>query len=531
MTKKIRNIAVNNDFVSFLTQEKYFSDYVLNNSRSMISIINREYVYEKVNATFCKAHKGIADSIVGKTLSDIWGEENFRNNIKDNIDKCFSGAMVKYEASFTTPETGPRYFEVVFRPFPEESGEISHLLAETFDITNIKLSEKNALEKESEIKEREQLLEDRLLRAQNLETIGVLAGGLAHDFNNILATISGYSELLRDEISESSPSYGKVAKIQFAVSKARSLIKQMLTFSRQIEQDKVTVNISDVLKETIGFIKSAAPDNVTIKYSSRKRDLQVYADPTQLFRVFLNLMTNAIQSLENKQGTISVNIRTVTGISVRKLLNRMIVADEYVLVTFRDTGKGMDPSVIGRIFDPFFTTREVGKGSGLGLSVVHGIVSEMGGEIIVSSEISIGSVFSIYLPLTVSDKKLSGERKIKILFIPGNKHESKVLSIALECAGFTLIQVSEKKEFDDICLMKKGRPDLVIYLSDAEKIRLGDILSGVPKTGPAMPCILIDDSDHIFSEENLVNSGFISQHLIKPVSLIEIKDAIQLSLL
>jgi signal transduction histidine kinase len=498
----------------------------------MISVINKEYVYEKVNATFCKAHKGVAESIVGKTLGDVWGHETFNKNIKENIDKCFCGATVRYEASFTIPQAGRRFFEVVFRPFPVESGEITHLLAETFDITDLKLSEKIAIEKEEEFRKREHLLEDRLLQAQKLETIGVLAGGIAHDFNNILSTISGYSELLQEDLPKTSPSFQKVAKIQMAVAKARSLISQILTFSRQVEQEKVSVNVYEVLKETIGFMKSTVPDNIVIKSNIRKKNAPVFADPTQLFRVFLNLITNAIQSLEERKGTISVSLAIVNGKSVREEPNNKIVADEYVLVTFRDTGKGMDPSLLRRIFEPFYTTREVGKGSGLGLSVVHGIVTEMGGEILVSSEKDKGSVFYVYLPVSREYIKLSEvqEDRRKILFITGNRHESRILSLALESAGYELIQNSDRKNLARVMSDKISKPDLIIYMSDTEQIKAEDLISFIQNSGYKIPTILIDDPDLNFHEEKLLNSGIICQHLIKPVSLKEIKNAIQLSI-
>ena len=390
---KNNHISGQKEYLNYLAREKHFSDYILNHSRSMISIINREYVYEKVNTMFCNAQKGMEHSIVGKSLGDIWGYETFQKNIKKNIDRCFTGKTVKYEASFTVPESGKRYFEVVFRPIPVESGQITHLLAETFDITDLRLTEKEALSKEEELRRfetnlpigllrcgpdgkmmhankaflmimdcedekiigqsnlrnlyaeeglfslhleqlmdgkpksfgrvslktfkeeeivcriiafmivdeksnpcfidfsfedssRELMLENRLLQAQKLETIGALAGGIAHDFNNILTTISGYSELLQDDLPNDSPLAENVRKIMMSVSKARSLTKQILAFSRQIEQEKVRINVYDILRETIGFIRSAAPSGIKIKSNIRSGEYPVFADPTQLFRVF-----------------------------------------------------------------------------------------------------------------------------------------------------------------------------------------------------------------------------------------------------
>jgi len=213
---------------------------------------------------------------------------------------------------------------------------------------------------------RELMLENRLLQAQKLETIGALAGGIAHDFNNILATISGYAEMLYEDLPVDSELAEKANKIQGAVIKARSITNQILTFSRQVEQEKVPVKVAEVLTETIGFVRSAAPADIIIKSRITGKKAFVFADPTQLFRVFLNLMTNAVQAMELSGGTLTVSMETVEGKLIKHELNKDIVADEYVLLIFKDTGKGMEPSTISRVFEPFFTTREVGKGTGLG---------------------------------------------------------------------------------------------------------------------------------------------------------------------
>ena len=622
--------------MKFLTKEKDISDQIINHSRSMISIINRDYIYEKVNSTFCNAHQVVLDTILGKSLVDIWGHDTFQNIIKRNVDLCFSGKTVKYEASFNTPQSGKRHFEVVFRPLSVEPGKITHLLAETFDINDLEKSKQAVIEKEEELRKfetnlpigflrcdpegkilhankaflsitefhdeisitnlnlksfyleeqlfelqidqlidchtknfgrvslkncygkevpcrisgflavnesgtpafidfavedcsRELMLENRLLQAQKLETIGALAGGIAHDFNNILATISGYSEMLQDDLPKKSELSEKVSKIQGAVKKAQSITDQILTFSRHVEQEKVLINVSEVLKETIGFVKSSIPSNIVLKSRIPKKNANVLADPTQLFRVFLNLMTNAIQAMEENGGMLSVNIAVVKREFVQHELNKDIVADEYVLLTFKDTGEGMDPSLIGRIFEPFFTTREVGKGTGLGLSVIHGIITEMEGEIIVSSKKEKGSVFNVYLPVSKSYSSVTtkkGSRK-KILFITGNKYESRILSLALESAGYELIFISDARNFVKVMTNIRERPDMVIYMSDSKQIKPEDLVGIFRSQKILTPCILITDPNLEISDEKLLNSGIINQQLAKPVSLKEIRNAIQ----
>jgi PAS domain S-box-containing protein len=379
---------------------------------------------------------------------------------------------------------------------------------------------------------RELMLENRRLQAQKLETIGALAGGIAHDFNNILATISGYSEMLQDDISSDSALSEKVTRIQGAVTKAKYITNQILTFSRHVEQEKIPVSVEEVLKETIGFINSSIPSNIVVNSSGQKNKAIVFADPTQLFRVFLNLMTNAIQSMEEDGGTISVRLTVVEGKLLKHELNKDIVADEYALITFKDKGKGMDQSLLTRIFEPFFTTREVGKGTGLGLSVVHGIISELEGEILVSNKQQVGTTFFVYLPIckTFMEKSVQNDKRRKILFITGNKYESRILSLALKNTGYELIYASDGRKLLKVMTDINERPDLVIYMSDSRQILPDDLLAIFNSIKTSIPCILITESNHELLEEKLLNSGIIKQHLHKPVSLKEIRNAIQYSI-
>jgi len=626
----------NDDFMRFPEVEKEISDHIINSSRSMISIISRNYIYQKVNSAFCNAHGVRPDSIVGKSLSDVWGNNTFESAIKSKIDLCFSGKTVQYEAPFSTPQNGERFFEVTLRPILSKTDSIPYIVAETLDINEQVQLKQQAIAKEEEFRKletnlpvgflrcdpegkilhankaflrimdcndefsitnsnlksfypeeglfemhlqqlidcntkalgrvnlknckgkeipcrlsgylavneleqpvfidlavedssRELMLEDRLLQAQKLETIGSLAGGIAHDFNNILATISGYAEMLKEDLQHDPELSERVSKIEGAVSKARSITSQILTFSRQVEQEKVQVSVSEVLAETVGFVKSSVPPNISIKYDLPLKEAYVLADPTQLFRVFLNLMTNAIQAMEETGGTLSVNMEVVRGKFVRHELNKDIVADEYVLLTFKDTGLGMEPSLISRIFEPFFTTREVGKGTGLGLSVIHGIIKEMEGEILVSSKKEQGSVFYVYLPVSKKYPDYSGKsyRKKRILFIAGNQYESRILSLALENKGYELIYISDQNHLIRILTNENDPPDLVVYMSDSKQIQQGDIVLIYSRLKIITPLILITDSNRELLEEKLVNSGIIKQQLIKPVSLKEIGNAIQ----
>ncbi len=622
-----------------ISREREISESIINHSRSMISVINKDYIYEKVNLAFCNAHNISVDQILGKSLSDIWGIQTFCDFIKSNIDRCFSGETVSYEASFNTPGFGVRYFEVTFKPLVIGAEGITHMLAETFDIHETRQKDLKIKEKEEELKKletnlpigivrclpdgsiihanrsfldimdcydensirkanfrsfypqdflfdiqceqllekhivnfgrvnlhdclgkeiscrisgflafdstetksfldfvvedasRELMLENRLIQAHKLETIGALAGGIAHDFNNILSTISGYSELLMEDLPQNSDYSEKVAKIQSAVLRAKSITNQILTFSRQVEQDKISVSVAEVLKETLGFIESSIPKNIELQSKFVHSDVKVLADPTQLFRIFINLMTNAIQAMEEKGGVLSVSMEVIDGRLVKDQLNKDIVADEYVFLTFKDTGHGMEPSVLGRIFEPFFTTREIGKGTGLGLAVTYGIISEMDGEILVSSKRYEGSEFFVYLPVVRQDtipESFNGTKK-RIIFIAGNKHESRMLSMALENTGFDIIGVSDRQKLVNAISGDEKKPDLIIYMTDSGKVKPEDFINIYLQKNADIPCIIITNQNCSIFEEKLLNSDIMKQHLVKPVSLKEIKTAIQLSL-
>lgn len=398
MKKHIRKYSGEED-KRYIGDERIISDQIINSFRSMISIINRDYRYESVNSAFCRAHMKEPDALIGKSLAEIWGEKVFREKIKNNIDECFNGKTIKYEAAFSMPDSEKRYFEVVFRPVVTEKEEITHLMAETFDISDLKAAKLEAFELKEEIKDLRNTYQNHLLQARKLETIGVLAGGIAHDFNNILATIAGYAEMLQNDLKTDIEAANKAGRILNAVNRGRSVVNKILTFSMQIAHEKRPVKVSEILNETLELIFSLKPSDITVEVEIYDHQAMVMGDPTQLFRLCLNLMTNAIQSMEENGGTLRITLLQVEGEELKKEVVKEKYEEKYVLMIFQDSGKGIESSDIEKIFDPFYTTRETGKGSGLGLSVVYGIVKEMEGEIMVSSKINHGSIFKVYLPL------------------------------------------------------------------------------------------------------------------------------------
>ncbi len=610
-----------------LQQETFFLEQIINSSRSMVSIVNRDYVYEKINKTFCQNHNRISDQIVGYHLEDIWGHENFIQNIKSNVDNCLGGKVVFYQAFFETPAWGKRYYEVVMRPVSDNRNKITHALTETFDITELKLQQQAAVEIEWEFRNlesnlpigffrsdlngrllnvnkaltrivraenetelignnirgfysepdlfeyhlnsllkeeafstgrlilktregkeiicrvsafivrdgsgnpvyidgaiedftREADLEKKLHQAQKLDTIGLLAGGIAHDFNTILTTIYGYGEMSLEGLDSSSEAYQNIRKIIQALGRARSLTNQILTFSRQVGQELISVRVYDILQETISFLKPSVPDNVILENIVKTPDLKVMADPTQLFRIFINLANNALQAMEPKGGKLTLIIDSCKGSDLNTYIAGKKSEGDYALIRFADTGPGMEKGVAERIFDPFYTTKKQGKGTGLGLSVVFGIVSELEGDILVNSKINIGTTIDVVIPVK-SDEKDSVDEiapKANLVLIPENDNEAKIVSMGLRNSGYLVELTDPVNEWK----AKAGMADLVIIFDKSPEIPASDLLFSLHGFGVTAPVLVISEFDTWLASEKELSSDIVKANLFKPVSLKEI---------
>jgi len=241
-------------------------------------------------------------------------------------------------------------------------------------------------------------MEHQLRQAHKLQAIGALAGGIAHDFNNVLTGIMGYAEMALKDPENPSLLTKRIGHILTAGARARELIRQILTFSRQNEHRVEPVIMNHILEETLRLIQATVPGTITIKTRNDAPAGMIMADPTQIHQVILNLCTNAIQSMGNNRGELMASLNTVVlnGAAVR--FQPPLKPGKYVQLTIRDTGQGMSPDIVDRIFDPFFTTKKPGDGTGMGLSVVHGIVKSLQGSIAVHSEYGKGSIFDVYIP-------------------------------------------------------------------------------------------------------------------------------------
>ncbi|MEN8198506.1 MAG: PAS domain S-box protein [Thermodesulfobacteriota bacterium] len=249
-------------------------------------------------------------------------------------------------------------------------------------------------------------LEERLRQSQKMEAIGTLAGGIAHDFNNILAAILGYAELALLRSDKETKIFGYLTQIEQASLRARDLIKQILTFSRKQQTEKMVLQLAPVIHEAVTLLRSSIPASVEIREDLASQ-AKVDIDPGQMHQVVMNLCTNGYQAMVNESGVLTVFLKDVHVGEGDNLENVDLEPGEYVAIEICDNGQGMTEEMKNKIFEPYYTTKGVEKGTGLGLAVVHGIVTSHQGVISVTSEPGQGTCFGVYLPITDNRMNLS----------------------------------------------------------------------------------------------------------------------------
>ena len=312
-------------------------------------------------------------------------------------------------------------------------------------------------------------IESQLAQTQRIEALDRLAGGIAHDLNNILyPIILNTEELIADEPMDSLR-YDMLDQTLKAAYRSRDLVKKILAFSRRSERKYNPVNVTQVLTETMAFLRSSLPSTIEVRYYAEARNDIVMGDSTQIQQVIMNLCKNGADALNSNKGMIEV---CLSNAYLGNMLSyQHVQAGEYLMLTVRDTGQGMKPEVMTRIFEPFFTTKDIGKGTGMGLSVVHGIVKSHGGVITMESSEGKGSLFTVYLPVCDEDCQALAchtdntppvRGKGKILIVDDEEIVLSSLQRVLTMSGYQVVAVSDGIEAFDLFCRKPSEFDIVL---------------------------------------------------------------------
>ena len=384
-----------------------------------------------------------------------------------------------------------------------------------------------------ETEEREQA-EAQLRQAHKLEAVGTLAGGIAHDFNNILAAMIGFSELARDDSPEGSPVRRHLERIIAGGIRGRELVKQILAFGRQTKQRKQPCKLAPVVRETLELLRASLPSTIDIWTSLQGESGFVLADPTQMQQVLMNLCTNAAYAMRRNGGRISIELTGFSFSSSDKAPDPTMSPGLYTKLSVRDTGEGISPEAIEHIFDPFFTTKAAGEGTGLGLSVVHGIVASHGGTITVSSGPEMGSTFTIYLPKFVEEQSrdsgdggtsipLGDER---ILLVDDEEDLVTMGDAMLTRLGYRVTSRTGAREALALLRLDPSRFDLVITDQTMPEMTGIDLAKEILTIRADMPIIMCTGFSHLIDADAAKAVG-IKAFVMKPLTKREIARTIR----
>jgi PAS domain S-box-containing protein len=354
-----------------------------------------------VNSAFSRVTGWSATEVIGKTAAelDIWEDAAERQKLVHGIAE--KGKIDNLEARFRLKDG--RTITALMSAVLIRLNDRPHILTITRDISELKSAQE----------EREQL-KTQLIQAQKMEAIGTLAGGIAHDFNNILGAIIGYTEMALYDTRQDSMEHYNIDQVLKAGHRAKDLVKQILAFSRKSEQNKQIISLAPIIREALNLLRASLPTTIEIKQHIEPNLDAIYADPTQIHQVMMNLCTNASHAMADSAGILSVSLQNVDLTAKAAAIYPDLSAGPYVKLSISDTGHGMDAATMHRIFDPYFTTKSQDKGTGMGLAVVHGIVKGHGGSIQVDSTPGRGSRFDILFPI-MEKQTISETEELKAL--------------------------------------------------------------------------------------------------------------------
>lgn len=439
-------------------------------------------------------------------------DEAFYNKMWDIISRgeVWSGRITNRMKDDTNRE-----FETTISPIRDRSGSIVDFVFVKRDVTH------------------EVQLQTRLQQAQRMEAIGTLAGGIAHDFNNILTSIIGFSELAMFKLPEGDESRSDLDYVIKAGYRAKELVKQILSFSRQSEQDVRPVQIHLIIKEALKLLRASLPATIEIQQNIDFQFDVVMADPTQIHQVLMNLCANAAHAMHENGGVLVISLTEVDLDSVVVSQYPGLTPGSYLELGISDTGHGMDKAVLERIFDPFFTTKKKGKGTGMGLSVVHGIVKSHGGFIFVNSELGKGTKFHVFLPMI--EKTIASEDRLDESMPRGNERimfvddEVMLVTMAQEMLEFLGYEVAARTSSIEALEAFKAQPDkfdLVITDKTMPQMTGFDLAKELREIRPDIPIILCTGFSETIETE-MAKAMSINAYIMKPLAMQELAASVR----
>ncbi|MCP3892988.1 MAG: PAS domain S-box protein [Desulfobulbaceae bacterium] len=484
---------------------EHIADYVL----VLEPVEKNKLIIVDCNEAACKKHGYLRNEILGKPITIL--DDNPLPLDEKRVERLMAGKTVTFEVIHKKKDNSTFPAEATVKLF-EIDGRLNFISIER------DISERKQVEKEKEG------LENRLIQAQKMEAIGTLAGGIAHDFNNILAAMLGYAEMARDDIPPETTVAKDLDKVLEGGNRAKDLVQQILAFSRQNEMECNPLQPASVVKEILKMLRPSLPTTIEINQDITSVTSLILADPTQIHQILMNLCTNAFHAMEETGGKLDISLKEVT-LSSEDLVNEPDVeAGAFVQLSISDSGSGIPPDIKKKIFDPYFTTKETGKGTGMGLAIVHGIVKSYRGFISLYSEPQEGTAFHVFLPVIeqehlpeIEDVKPIPVGWDRILFIDDEEILAEMGKSMLERLGYHVTVRNNSIEALETFQNQPDQFDLVITDQTMPGMTGADIARRMIQIKPDIPIILCTGYSSVISEEKAKSIG-IKEFALKPLS-------------
>lgn len=467
------------------------------------------YRFVDVNPAFERLTGLKAADIVGRSVQEVLP------GIEDHWIESYGRVVITGEPAFFESSSGDlkKYFEVkAYRPAPNQ-----------FACVFTDISERKKAEEE--YKE----LQVQLQRSQKMEAIGTLAGGIAHDFNNVLAAVIGFGEMARVASPAESDVAGYLDRVLEAGDRAVALVRQILAFSRQDAAAPVPLELAHIIEEAVKFLRPTLPSTISIKQQLNTCTRSIIADPIQIHQIIMNLCTNAFHAMEHLGGTLDIILTDCEITKYDPMLYPAVQPGKFIKLSISDSGSGIPLEIQDKIFDPYFTTKKIGKGTGMGLAIVHGIVTKSGGMITCESETKKGTSFHVFLPAIdgiVADTGISTHipkrtGKGRILFVDDEVMLVELAQSMLENLGY---EVTTHTNSLEALTTFQNQPDYfdAVFTDQTMPNMTGlDLARKMLQIRPDIPIILCTGYSNLV-DENLAKSNGIKELAMKPIPFKEI---------
>ncbi len=499
-----RNITEKKLAQEALSQSEAYLRTLIHTIPDLVWLKDEKGIYLFCNSKFERFFGATEKEITGKTDYDFVDKD-----LADLFRKYDKKAMeigrpnMNEEEVVYADDGHHEMLETIKTPMFGKDGQLIGILGIARDITDRIRAE-----------EKRKKLEDKLRQSHKMEAIGTISGGIAHDFNNILGIIIGNTELAMDKTEKWNPNRRHLDEIKKASLRARDVVRQLLNFSRKTDHEKKTIDIRPLIKDSMTLLRASIPTSIDIQMNIPDKLKAIKADPTQIHQVLINLCTNSAHAMEEDGGILKIDLSEVKIDTVTSTQFQDIPAGNYIQLSVSDTGPGIDPKIRENIFDPYFTTKEVGKGTGMGLAVVLGIVKNHNGAISAHSEEGKGSCFKVLFPTAAGD--LSNDNTLlealpkgdeKILLIDDEEALVEIGKILLEGLGYSVKTKTNPEEALDLLRSDPGQFDLIITDMTMPRLDGGRLIKEVLKINPKLPIILCTGFSNKIGYEGAIAIG------------------------